>query len=390
MTEYKIGLWNYAPLEKHKEDIAAEWAHLGLNYSMTPFYKKGETDKQKFCAFLDKCGEQNLDLVVKDVRIEWKRLKEKGEDAYRQNVRDFVKDFGGYKAVHSMFVGDEPKEDEMQYVEAACRIIREEGNGIKAYIAVMTPVAMDIHDLEEMLVRLIKNGRLEYIVYNCYSQCMSNEAMRQQGIESYFKFLNMFKHISERCDNIPVWMSIIASGHWFYRSPSPDDMRWQLNVAAAYGIKGFVWFNVYEGKYWYGGAAHDYPVNYWGDKSPAYWAMRNENKKFLTFIAPQLEGATLKAVYMHWQFWLPMGGTPMFDKDRDEIVSDVSEVFNNPILVSRFVDAGGKPLVTVANASQKDHASVTVSFKGEWAKYNKHVFLMPGEVYVFSLREERK
>lgn len=387
MSEYKIGFWNYMPLERHHEKMVDEWIDLGLNYAMSPFYVKGKTDRERFVALLDECGRKGIDLVVKDTRVEWKRVRELGEDAYRENVRDFVRDFGSYKSVHSMFVGDEPKEEEMEYVEAACRIIREEGNGIKAYLAVMTPVAMDIGDLEKMMVKLIRNGRLEYIVYNCYSQCMSDKEQRHQGIESYFKFLNMFRKISEQCRNIPVWMSIIASGHWFYRSPTPDDMRWQLNVAAAYGIKGFVWFNVYEYFHWYGGAAHDYPVNHWGDRMPAFAYMRNENKTFLEFVAPLFGKSVLKKVYMHWEYWIPMGGTPMFMKDADEIVSDVRDTYNHPILISRFEDDKKLPVVTVANVSQEEHSSVYVSFKGEWAKYNKHIFLMPGEVYVFTLRD---
>lgn len=283
-----------------------------------------------------------------------------------------------------LFIGDEPMEADMPIVAQACRIVKEEGKGIQPFLSVMTPISMDRAALKAMLVKLIVDGKMDYIVYNCYSQGMANEEQRQQGVQSYFEFLNMFREISKET-KAKVWISLLGVGHWFYRAPTQADMRWQLNTAALYGIKGFVWFFPYEYKYEPDLGGNGYAVNCFGDKTDVFWWQREEDLKFLTFVASKLEGATLKAVYQHWQYWLPMGGTDMFVEDKDEIVSNIIDDFNRPIIISRFERKNGRPLVAVCNASQTDMASVHVTFKTPYENCGKHIHLAPGGVYFFEL-----
>lgn len=382
MSEYKIGFWNYMKLDKHQPKMVGEWEELGYNYAMLPYLDDGK--EEKFFEILDDCERRGMEVVIKNYRCAWTRLRNVGEEQFREEVRQLQRMFGKYKCVHSFFIGDEPQEEDMPTVAQACKIVKEEGKGVLPFLSVMTPIAMKRQALKEMLIKLIKDGEMEYIVYNCYSQGMANEELRQQGIESYFEFLNMFREITE-VTGVKVWISLLGVGHWFYRAPTQADMRWQLNTAALYGIKGFVWFFPYEYTYEPHFGGNGYAINYFGDKMPSFWWQREEDKKFLTFVAPKLEGATLKAVYQHWQYWLPQGGTDMFDKGKDEIVDNVVDTFNRPIIVSRFEKADGTPLVAVCNGSQTDMASVNVTFKAPYEKYRKNLYLAPGGVYLFEL-----
>lgn len=386
MSEYKIGFWNYMDLEKHQIKMVGEWEELGYNYAMTPYYFEDE-DPKKFFALLDECEKRDMQVVVKACSCSWEHLQGVGEEQFRKDIRALQQLFGGYKCVHSFFIGDEPAEADMPVVAKACKIVKEEGKGIKPFLSVMTPISMDRTALKEMLIKLIQDGEMDFIVYNCYSQCMANVGQRQQGIQSYFEFLNMFRDI-QKATGVTVWMSILGLGHWYYRAPSQEDMRWQLNVAALYGVKGFVWFFPYEYKYEPDLGPVNYAVNYFGDKTQTFWWQREEDLKFRTFVAPYLEKATLKAVYQHWQFWLPMGGTDMFVADKDEVVKNVYDDFNRPIIVSRFEQPDGTPLVAVCNASQTDMASVHVTFKAPYEKFTKYnIHLAPGGVYLFDLKE---
>lgn len=184
-------------------------------------------------------------------------------------------------------------------------------------------------------------------------------------------------------------MSLLGVGHWFYRAPTQADMRWQLNIAALYGIKGFVWFFPYEYKYESDFGGNGYAVNYFGDKTQSFWWQREEDLKFRTFVASKLENATLKAVYQHWQYWLPMGETDMFVEGKDEVVDTVIDAFNCPIVISRFEKACGTPLVAICNASQTDMASVDVTFKAPYAGTKTHLHLAPGGVYLFELEKDK-
>ncbi|MBQ4053297.1 MAG: hypothetical protein IJD33_03055 [Clostridia bacterium] len=388
MSKYKIGFWNYMDLKNHQPKMVGEWEELGYNYAMTPYYFE-EEDPKKFMEILEDCEKRHIDVVIKSCRCAWEHLKGVGEEQFRKDIRQLQSLFGGYKCVHSFFVGDEPTEADMPIVAKACKIVKEEGKGIKPFLSVMTPISMDRTALKEMLIKLIVDGEMEYIVYNCYSQCMVNEDQRQQGMQTYFEFLNMFREIKDRT-NVDVWISLLGVGHWYYRAPSQADMRWQLNTAALYGVNGFVWFFPYEYKYEPDLGAMNYAVNIFGDKTQTYWWQREEDLKFRTFVAPYLEDTTLKAVYQHWQFWLPMGGTDMFVPNKDEVVENVMDDFNRPIIVSRFEKADGTPVVAVCNGSQTDMASVHVSFKAPYEKYSKRdIHLAPGGVYLFDFQDKK-
>ncbi|MBQ8685623.1 MAG: hypothetical protein IJ514_05595 [Clostridia bacterium] len=386
MSAYRIGFWNYMKLANHKPKMVGEWEELGYNYAMLPYFE--EEKKEEFFRILDDCQKRGIEVVVKDARSSWQRLRSVGEDKFREGVKELVSLFGNYKCVHSFFIGDEPHEDDMPVVAKACKIVKEEGKGILPFLSVMTPIAMDRTALKEMLIKLIQDGDMEYIVYNCYSQGMANEEQRQQGIESYFEFLNMFREITAKT-GVKVWISLLGVGHWFYRAPSQADMRWQLNTAALYGIKGFVWFVPYEYKFEPHFGGNGYVINYFGDKTQSFWWQREEDLKFRTFVAPKLENATLEAVYQHWEYWLPMGGTAMFVKDQDEVVSNVTDTFNRPIIVARFKQADGTPLVAICNASQTDMSSVDVTFKAPYEKFKRHLHLAPGSVQLFDFQEKR-
>ena len=382
---YKIGFWNYRKLAQQNENTVGEWDDLGLNYAMTPFYL--EEEKEQFFSMLRDCESRGIELVVKDYRTQWTKLAKVGEKAYREGVREAYKTFKDFKCVHSFFIGDEPSEEEMDTAAKACRIVKEECGGIKAFLSVMTPVVMERNELKEQLVKLIKDGQLEYIVYNCYSQGEANEEQRQQGINSYFEFLNMFREIRKET-GVPVWISLLGMGHWTFRKPTQDDVRWQLNTAAMYGIEGFIWYAVYYyySKIWHGGP-RGFAINHMGDRTENFQWMREENWFFRKFIAPTLEDAELIQVYQQWRFWLPMGGTKQFVKDADEIVSDVIDYFNRPIIISRFRKKDGKHIVAVCNGSQTDVACLQVSFKAPYEEFGKKVYLAPGGVYLFDFEK---
>lgn len=385
MSTYKIGHWNYMKFAQHKEEMVSQWEELGFNYTMTPFFKA--EDAERYFDMLRSCEKHGVEAVVKDERVLWKRVRSVGEEQYRKDVRDVYETFKDFPAVHSFFVGDEPSEADMDTVATACRIVHEECGRIKAFLSVSTPLAITREELKAMLCKLIKDGQLEYLVYNCYSQGMAHEEQRQQGVESYFTFLNVFRDIKKTC-NVPIWISLLGNGHWVYRAPTQDDMRWQLNTAALYGITGFIWFTAYQYYHSMASGSKGFAVNYWGDKTQTYWWMREEDLRFRTFLAPVLEGAELVEVYQEWKYWLPMGSTKLFIKGKDEIVDNVVDVFNNPLIISRF-KKNGKNIVVVCNASQTEVSSLTVTFKAPYEKFGGRCFLAPGGVNIYELDKEQ-
>ena len=80
----------------------------------------------------------------------------------------------------------------------------------------------------------------------------------------------------------------------------------------------------------------------------------------------------------------------MFVPNKDEVVENVMDDFNRPIIVSRFEKADGTPVVAVCNGSQTDMASVHVSFKAPYEKYSKRdIHLAPGGVYLFDFQDKK-
>ena len=92
-----------------------------------------------------------------------------------------------------------------------------------------------------------------------------------EGINMYFRNLNRYVGAAER-NGVMVWNTLLSCGHFRYRVPDEDDIRWQLSTTVASGCDGILWF------LWYGqNLTNNYrgaPIDELGEESATYAAIR--------------------------------------------------------------------------------------------------------------------
>ena len=77
---------------------------------------------------------------------------------------------------------------------------------------------------------------------------------------------------------MPYFLSQLSCGHFNFRTPDADAIRWQLSTAAVCGANAVQWFHIYQH------AFHEdyyvYPVDKFGNKSEIYGCIVRETATF--------------------------------------------------------------------------------------------------------------
>ena len=86
----------------------------------------------------------------------------------------------------------------------------------------------------DYLDAVVRKADVDFLCYDCYRQ------MKGQ-IDGYFRNLRFFREAAWR-NGVPFWTTLLSVGHFRYRCPSYDDIRWQFNTAICSGVNGILWF----------------------------------------------------------------------------------------------------------------------------------------------------
>jgi hypothetical protein len=151
-------------------------------------------------------------------------------------------------------------------------------------------------------------------------------------------------------------------GHFRYRTPNYDELRWQFNTALASGANGILWFFYYMRK------PHDNyrlsPVDEHWDRTETYYDLRRLQKGFHRLYRNLFSGLVSTRVTFLPE---PYGGGAAFTPN--ELVAAVEpDKENHPILVGEFVDSQGRRYIMVVNNSTTDSVRVALRFPGDQTK----------------------
>jgi hypothetical protein len=146
-------------------------------------------------------------------------------------------------------------------------------------------------------------------------------------------------------------------GHFRYRCPREDDLRWQVNTAVAHGAKGLLWF------FFYMRQPHDNyrvsPIDEHGERTETFAWLSRVCRTFLRWHAPVLlDCALMRSCHVgkHW------GGWPKFDgRDR---VAEARSSTGTPLILSEFRHTNGAEYLAVVNNSQKESTQAELTIRG--------------------------
>ncbi len=345
MEKFPIGFWNYAPTGSQSAKDVDDWADLGMTMANSPEYYDG-CDKNRMLEILDACQTHGIKVILCDHRARWYGISE-DPDGAKARFREALADFGDHPAVLGFHVGDEPSTP-LTFLESgmAHKMQLEEAPHLTPHLNFLPywqgqeETILHSPTFTDWARDMADKAGLKILCYDCYTQMNPEEA----GVHQYFTNLRKFMEAADATGIIP-WTTLLSVGHFRYRCPSEDDLRWQLNTAVASGMKGILWFFVYERV-----PTSNYrlpPIDEFGKRTTTFDSMARVNKHFQHHFGDFFLHATHLSTYHVGKVF---GGYEPFQPGTNGIL-DITCDQGLPAVVSFFTKDGGTYLALVNNTT---------------------------------------
>ena len=371
LKAYPISFWSYTNLGEHgkymDEAEVEEWADAGFTVPQSPRCDpKDPQQKAHMLKMLDWAHQRGMKLILCDPR----GYATKGPGGagglissdYADGVKAAVKDFGSHPATFGFHVGDEPDADFKLAFFECYRVQKQIAPKLHPFANLLpwypgAPKRAGADTWPNYLDEFVQKSNADLISYDHYAQMNPGQA----GWNGYFENLRLYREASLR-NGVPFWNTILSVGHFRYRCPNYDDIRWQFNTTVAAGANGVLWF------FYYMRQPHaNYrlsPVDEHWDRTDTYYDIRRVQKSF-----HRMYGDLFTRIVTTRMTLFPeaMGGCEAFTPN-DVISRVLPDSEGHPIMLGEFVDLEGRRYAMVVNNSTTENTNVGITFPGEDVK----------------------
>ncbi len=367
MKKFPICFWNYATFDQMGKNPVKDWVDAGFTMALSPVFRKGIDSPDRMNKLLDECLKNGISVIIDDKRCKWDGALE-DEANYRKNFTEMLNEFGNHKAVYGFYVGDEPKSDKMEVAVKAVKIQTELCPGKKPFIN-FNPYyegnegSLGGKDFNVWAHDFIKESGLKQFSYDCYEQMNPDDASHR-GINFYFQDLLKFTAVAKR-ENLPLWVTNLIVPHFRFKTPTEDDIRWQLNTTVASGANGAWWYFLYLRL-----PRLNYrlaPIDENGNRTEAYERLARVQNIF------QHQFGELFANLIHDESYhtsLAFGGYPLFEYKTHKYLKKVIATNEVPGLVSFFHTKNKEVYMAFVNNSTTE----SELFKFKFTKNVKEIY----------------
>ena len=374
LSHYQNGCWLYPNSSMPIGHDPAETMHdLGMTFMTMPEHWIGsENCEENFAKYMDSARKLGMKALVFDSHISLSRFSSPTPEQTRDRIKFYKENYGD--DIWAFMVCDEPwwKQTDGGAKLNQCmeRInpIREIMPDTSAFIAFLPGPNSPRYHMDYKAIReSLDIVNPEFLLYNVYSQCMAEDNEKEQGIINFYCQLKVFSDIAKE-RKIPLWISLLITSCWVFHQPSQNEIRWQLNVCAAHGVKGFMWYHLQDSKA-PAITRHMAPLTHDGQKTPRYEQLKYENNRFMDGVAKQLEGYELDDVYHVYKRY---ANFKYLEFDECDIIDSCTSKYNRHLIVSIFkkLDGSGRKKVMVTNGDVEHNNHFVLKFKGEYEKYS--------------------
>ena len=388
MTEYKMSFWNYQKIGTKDFKLAIQdWKKIGFNYPISFRYDSTVSDKNLMLEFLDECKKNDLKVFLDDVRLYFWNYINKGENAYRNNVKQVVDDFGRHPAVYGFLIGDEPNREHMENViPKVFDILYEEAPDLHHYLNLLPYWGekdesffqkFNIQKRDEyieIISNMVKQAQCRSVSYDYYGQCCYFD--REYYKDIVFHNLRMYGQIAQE-NQIELFSCPLSVGHMSTRIPNEDEIRWQISIMAAHGVTGFFWFFLYQGNY-----SSDFrgaPYDEYGEQTETYNFLKRQIRTFMdNHVKILSKYKFLWAKHLNKCY----GGIEEFEGDT-ELISVKTEINHAPLIISKFVNEE-ETLYAITNNSVEAPTYVEIKWGGKWGDGKIKWWIAPGQMRLIS------
>lgn len=387
--EFKFGFWNYLPVGILSPDIEDKWDEMGCNLFMSFRFLENKSKKEDMIALLDKAYSLGKKVLINDERCEYLRLQKMSKDDFIKGVKAAVNDFGDHPAVYGFYAGDEPfknYEGDFAFALALLKELKPEmhhyGNLLPYWSGLLFEEGEkdreDSYYLEK-LERIITDGKLDILAFDQYTQCYDETMDQKEGINKFIRGMINFQNKANE-HHIPLYVSLLAIEHFNYREPSEHDIQWQINVSAAMGAKGVIWFYFH---------TDDNDVDFFnppflGEKAlitPMYGKIQRQQYVFNHRYKKYFDNITVENFYFIGE---DFGEATRFVPDK--VLIDRFDVKHNDqlslISIAHYNDNPNKKIAIVVNCDQNKSNAYSLYYTN---KDPKHFDLSKGNMKIFEL-----
>ena len=371
IRDYPVGFWNYAALANapvpFNETEIASWQDAGFTLVQSPTFNPSSPKQvQEIRSILELAWKHGLKVLLRDPRGESHQGEALQEinDAYRNKLKAILKDFNEYPAFLGLCIGDEPDEKIKGTLFAASRVFKEVAPDKVAfanYLPWWEPSETEdcvktvgATSWPSFLDEIAEKAAPDFYSYDMYHQMKPGKV----GWNNYFENLTLWREASLR-NGIPFWNTLLCAGHFLYRVPNIDELRWQFMTTVAAGAHGVLWFHYYQSDFDIN--YRQLPVNWLGERTQTYEDLRLIQRQFQKTYGDLF---TRIVCLSHSFIGEKYGFTNVsLFTGNDYVASITTNPKNHPLMVSEFVDALKRPYIMVVNNSTTDSTWMTITFK---------------------------
>lgn len=341
--KFPLGSWNYPSISERGAEEVDRWARCGMTVTQSFRFSYDSDKKERLIALLDECEKAGIKLILSVRGLEYSSFTD--EDTYRQAFRRAYDDFGKHPAAFGFDVGDEPTTPVgFDACARAIRIQKEEAPELHPF-ANFCPWSKGYEErylgknIVDWAKEFAEKSHVDLLSFDCYTQMRPDPRP-----DSYFANLRLY-HEAAKASGTELWFTGLSVGHYIYRSPSEDDLRWQLNTAAASGCRGVLWF------FFYGNGYRNYrdsPIDLFNEETEVFRSMARVQKTFHLKHGELLMKLKHKSTYHIGESY---GGYPLFTEGVHPLIKRIKSLYNEPGLISFFEDENGKEYCVLVNNS---------------------------------------
>lgn len=399
-NELVLSFWQYLDFSQMSQEelsgCVGEWKDLCMNLGYSFWYDPDKCPEQRMLDLLDDCHRNGMQLIIVHSRLHWDYLKRHGAEKYEAEAKDCIARFGSHPACFGFMIGDEPNAGVWETAKLATKIVQRNTDKV-AFLNFNPPwfgeqfralMGFPGEEYPQKLDEFIAETGLKVLCYDFYGSMCTHH--RSHQINAHFRDLRMMHAVAAK-RNIPCWNSGLSIGHWDFRVPSKDDLRWMLSTSVAHGMKGVLWFVLYQGRKpsaegafrenWEGA-----PYNPFGEKTETWYHLRDIQREFRIKYGDILPYLVLEDVHHYGR---PYGGYDYYYDGCDAHIAHFESQYRTDAAISRFRDTRtGEPVYMIVNNSQEEKDCFRIEFPEAYKRFNTARWLNPGGSFMVRLTKE--
>ncbi len=346
--KFPIGTWFYHPADAFPPQEVDIWHNCGLTCTFSPKIVFGKDDPASIIPFLDRAASYNMKLIAYVFNLE--------DGNYRENFKSVYNVLKGHPALAGFFVKDEPStREEIDKAIEYLRIQKEIAPELEPYLNLQgsTHAIDNVHQYGSMdnLMQHIASTGAKHICFDAYTQTINYDA-----IDFFFSDVIPTVEAAEH-NGIEPWVTPICTAHYAYQIPTEYMINWQINVSAACGCRGIMWFRYYDRDISIN--YHGSPIDQYHNLTDHYYMMLRAQKTFNDHFGELMLKLRHKRTYCLGRHYTDV---PYFEKGCHDLIPMENYLDS---IIGFFEDENGTEYMAVVNASYNESNRWPMSFDPE-------------------------